>query len=77
MVSFTQDFGYSHLRSSVTVINTLLNGIIGGVASIIMMIIVPLVPVEYFGHFLSLLNYSWFGRSCYCNVKKNRGKLKD
>ena len=41
----------TNLRSSVTVINTLLNGIVGGVASIIMMIVVPLIPVEYFGYF--------------------------
>ena len=41
----------TNLRSSVTVINTLLNGIIGGVASIIMMVVVPLIPVETFGYF--------------------------
>ena len=41
----------TYLRSSVTVINTLLNGIIGGVASIIVMIIVPLIPVRHFGYF--------------------------
>ena len=46
----------TNLRSSVAVINTLLNGIIGGVASIIMMIIVHLIPVEYFGYFYLSLN---------------------
>lgn len=41
----------TNLRSSVTVINTLLNGVIGGVASIISMVVVPLIPSEYFGYF--------------------------
>ncbi len=41
----------TNLRSSITVINTLLNGIVGGVASIISMIVVPLIPPEGFGYF--------------------------
>lgn len=41
----------TNLRSSITVINTLLNGIIGGVASIISMIVVPLIPESAFGYF--------------------------
>lgn len=41
----------TNLRSSVTVINTLLNGIIGGVASIISMVVVPFIPSSSFGYF--------------------------
>ena len=41
----------TNLRSSVTVINTLLNGVIGGVALLISMIIVPHIPSSMFGYF--------------------------
>lgn len=41
----------TNLRSSITVINTLLNGVVGGVASIISMIVVPLIPPVGFGYF--------------------------
>ena len=41
----------TNLRSSITVINTLLNGVIGGLASIISMIVVPLIPSSAFGYF--------------------------
>ena len=41
----------TNLRSSVTVINTLLNGIVGGLALIISMIVVPLIPSSMFGYF--------------------------
>ena len=41
----------TNLRSSVTVINTLLNGIIGGLALIISMVTIPLIPSSMFGYF--------------------------
>lgn len=41
----------TNLRSSVTVINTLLNGVVGGLASIISMAIVPFIPSSMFGYF--------------------------
>lgn len=40
----------TNLRSSVTVINTLLNGIIGGLATIVTIILLPLIPKEAFGY---------------------------
>ena len=41
----------TNLRSSVTVINTLLNGIIGGIAMLISMIVIPNIPSSMFGYF--------------------------
>ena len=41
----------TNLRSSITVINTLLNGVIGGVAGLIMMAVVPYIPTSSFGYF--------------------------
>ena len=41
----------TNLRSSVTVINTLLNGVVGGLALIISMIVVPFIPSSMFGYF--------------------------
>lgn len=41
----------TNLRSSVTVINTLLNGVIGGLALIISMVVVPFIPSSMFGYF--------------------------
>ena len=41
----------TNLRSSVTVINTLLNGVVGGLALIISMAIVPFIPSSMFGYF--------------------------
>lgn len=41
----------TNLRSSITVINTLLNGVIGGVAGLIMMVVVPYIPTSSFGYF--------------------------
>lgn len=40
----------TNLRSSVTVINTLLNGIIGGLATIVTIILLPLIPKAAFGY---------------------------
>lgn len=40
----------TNLRSSVTVINTLLNGIMGGLATIITMVLLPIIPEEMFGY---------------------------
>ena len=40
----------TNLRSSVTVINTLLNGIIGGLATIVTIVLLPLIPKEAFGY---------------------------
>lgn len=40
----------TNLRSSVTVINTLLNGIIGGLATIVTIMLLPLIPKETFGY---------------------------
>ncbi len=40
----------TNLRSSVTVINTLLNGIIGGLATIVTIILLPLIPSSTFGY---------------------------
>ncbi len=40
----------TNLRSSVTVINTLLNGIIGGLATIVTIVLLPLLPKETFGY---------------------------
>ena len=40
----------TNLRSSVTVINTLLNGVVGGLASIISMVILPFIPSSMFGY---------------------------
>ena len=40
----------TNLRSSVTVINTLLNGVVGGVASLISMVLVPFIPSNMFGY---------------------------
>ena len=46
----------TNLRSSVTVINTLLNGIIGGLATVFTMILLPIIPKEMFGYmYLSLM----------------------
>ena len=41
----------TNLRSSVTVINTLLNGVVVGLALIISMIVVPFIPSSIFGYF--------------------------
>ena len=41
----------TNLRSSVTVINTLLNGVVGGLALIISMAVVPFIPSSMFGYF--------------------------
>ena len=41
----------TNLRSSVTVINTLLNGVIGGIAMLISMIVIPNIPSSMFGYF--------------------------
>ena len=41
----------TNLRSSVTVINTLLNGVIGGLALIISIVVVPFIPSSMFGYF--------------------------
>ncbi len=40
----------TNLRSSVTVINTLLNGVIGGLATIVTIVVLPLIPKETFGY---------------------------
>ena len=40
----------TNLRSSVTVINTLLNGIIGGLVTIVTIVLLPLIPKETFGY---------------------------
>ena len=40
----------NNLRSSVTVINTLLNGVIGGLATIVTIVVLPLIPKETFGY---------------------------
>lgn len=40
----------TNLRSSVTVINTLLNGIMGGLATVITMILLPKIPERMFGY---------------------------
>ncbi len=40
----------TNLRSSVTVINTLLNGIIGGLATVVTIVLLPLIPKETFGY---------------------------
>lgn len=40
----------TNLRSSVTVINTLLNGIMGGLATIVTMILLPVIPESMFGY---------------------------
>lgn len=40
----------TNLRSSVTVINTLLNGIMGGIATIITMFLLPVIPKSTFGY---------------------------
>ena len=40
----------TNLRSSVTVINTLLNGIMGGLATVITMILLPIIPEKMFGY---------------------------
>lgn len=45
----------TNLRSSVTVINTLLNGIIGGLATIITMIFLPIIPKADFGYMYLIL----------------------
>lgn len=38
------------MRSSVTVINTLLNGVMGGLATVISMILLPVIPEKMFGY---------------------------
>ena len=40
----------TNLRSSVTVINTLLNGVMGGLATVITMILLPIIPESMFGY---------------------------
>lgn len=45
----------TNLRSSVTVINTLLNGIIGGLATIVTIVLLPLIPKEAFGYMYLVL----------------------
>lgn len=40
----------TNLRSSVTVINTLLNGVMGGLATVITMILLPIIPERMFGY---------------------------
>ena len=40
----------TNLRSSVTVINTLLNGVMGGLATVITMILLPIIPEKMFGY---------------------------
>ena len=40
----------TNLRSSVTVINTLLNGVMGGLATVITMILLPIIPEHMFGY---------------------------
>ena len=45
----------TNLRSSVTVINTLLNGLIGGLATIVTIVLVPLIPKEAFGYMYLVL----------------------
>lgn len=40
----------TNLRSSVTVINTLLNGIIGGLATIVTIVLLPVIPKSAFGY---------------------------
>ena len=40
----------TNLRSSVTVINTLLNGIVGGLATVFTMILLPIIPKGLFGY---------------------------
>ena len=40
----------TNLRSSVTVVNTLLNGIMGGLATIITMVLLPVIPQSMFGY---------------------------
>ena len=40
----------TNLRSSVTVINTLLNGVMGGLATVISMILFPVIPEKMFGY---------------------------
>ena len=45
----------TNLRSSVTVINTLLNGIIGGLATIVTVVLLPLIPQEAFGYMYLVL----------------------
>ena len=40
----------TNLRSSVTVINTLLNGVMGGLATVISMILLPVIPEKMFGY---------------------------
>ena len=45
----------TNLRSSVTVINTLLNGIIGGLATIATIILLPMIPASTFGYMYLLL----------------------
>ncbi len=45
----------TNLRSSVTVINTLLNGIIGGLATIVTIVLLPLIPTEAFGYMYLVL----------------------
>ena len=40
----------TNLRSSVTVINTLLNGVMGGLATVVTMILLPIIPEKMFGY---------------------------
>ena len=40
----------TNLRSSVTVINTLLNGIMGGLATVVTMVLLPVIPESMFGY---------------------------
>ena len=40
----------TNLRSSVTVINTLLNGIMGGLATVVSMVVLPVIPESMFGY---------------------------
>ncbi len=40
----------TNLRSSVTVINTLINGVMGGLIGVVAMILVPIIPESYYGY---------------------------
>lgn len=40
----------TNLRSSVTVINTLINGVMGALATVISMILLPVIPEKMFGY---------------------------
>lgn len=40
----------TNLRSSITVINTLINGVMGGLIGIVAMVLVPIIPESYYGY---------------------------